>query len=62
VENTGKFPCIICRKGVGTNTSGVLHATCGYIGNVAVLGKDCKVCLPIDVEGVCMVILGSQKC
>jgi len=37
IENIGQFPCRICKKGL--ILSGVLHATLGYITNVAVLGE-----------------------
>ena len=34
VENSGKFPCGICKKGVGTNSSNATHLAHGYTKNV----------------------------
>ena len=38
-ENSGKFPCGICKKGVGTQLI-VLFATYGYIRNVVAFKAD----------------------
>jgi hypothetical protein len=61
-DNTGKFPCRICKKGVRANSNQCMLVTHGYIRNAAVLKGDCKVYLVIDVEGVWMVSRTSQKC
>ena len=41
-ENSGKFPCGICKKGVGRNSKCCTIARSGFTKSVVGFGVDCK--------------------